>query len=338
MIEYKPFEMHSHTLHSDGSFTVKELCHACKGRDLAGVLLTDHNTMSGFDDITPELEQETVPVIRGIEWTTFYGHMLVIGAERFVDWRKATPENIDRFTRQIQEAQGAVGVAHPYALGSPFCTGCHWEFDVKEWQHINYIEVWSGSFPVFEPCNDPGFQMWTDLLNRGHRLAATSGRDWHGPDKDQPQHMPATYLGIEGGLVSTKTAREALKAGRVYVSGGPEISLSLHQKGQVFSLGGAMAPGEADLGFTLDHTRRLAQWQGFGLKARKAEIIQNGAPVLSLPLSGEGIEHLQAHLLLWPGWLRLDIMGDYMGGEDQLLAFTSPVYVKSGRHAASTFT
>ena len=133
---------------------------------------------------------------------------------------------------------------------------------------------------------------------------------------------------VENGLVNTKNAREALKAGRVYVSGGPEISISLHQKGQVFSLGGAMALGEADLCFTLDHTRRLTQWQGFGLKARRAEIIQNGAPVLSLPLSGDGIEHLQAHLSLWPGWLRLDIIGDYMGKENQLLAFTSPVYVK----------
>lgn len=328
MLEYKPFEMHAHTLHSDGVFTVEGLASAARGRELAGVLLTDHNTMSGFDDITPQIEQQGVPLIRGIEWTTFFGHMLVIGAERFVDWRKATPETIDLYTSKIQQAKGAVGIAHPYALGSPFCTGCHWEFRVQQWQHINYIEVWSGPFPAFEPYNEPGFQLWTDLLNQGHRLAATSGRDWHGPDGDKRLHMPVTYLGVADGVVNTHTVREALRAGRVYVTGGPALTVRFAQDDRQYGIGDTLKPGNAQIKTTLDYHTRFAQWDGFGIKPKLLHLVQNGAPVLSLPLLGEGLEETYTPINLWPGWLRLEVMGDYMGKTDQLLAFTSPIYIK----------
>lgn len=328
MFEYKPFEMHAHTLHSDGTFTADELCRACKAWELAGVLLTDHNTLSAYDELSPELERETLPVIHGIEWTTFYGHLLVIGADKYVDWRLATPDNIDTYTTQIQQANGAVGIAHPCAPGSPFCTGCHWDFNIKDWRQVNYIEVWSGPFPLLEPYNEPGFQWWTDLLNKGHRLAASSGRDWHGPDEGEPQHMPATYLGLARGEVNTLTAREALRAGRVYVTGGPEISLSLTQEGRRFGLGDTAKAGEAEISVTLDNTARMAQWAKFGIRARQLDLVQNGAPVVSIPLNGDEKETVRQGISLWPGWLRLEVMGDYLGKADQLLAFTSPVYVE----------
>lgn len=328
MNTYKAFEMHSHTLHSDGRFTPRELLFACKARELDGVLLTDHNTFSGFDEITPEMEKEALPAIRGIEWTTFYGHMLVIGAERYVDWRQAKPHNIDEFTAAIRDAKGAVGIAHPFALGSPFCTGCHWEYNVNNWENIDYIEVWSGDSPVFEPYNEPGFQLWTDLLNQGHRLAATSGRDWHGSDGDQRLHMPVTYLGLLDGQVNTKTAREALRAGRVYVTGGPTLGFEIAQGGARQGLGGEVNAGDATLFWQIDQTARPTQWAGFGLVPKRLAFIQNGGEVHSLPLSPQLQEEGSFTLSLWPGFVRMEVYGDYQGKENQLLAFTSPIYVK----------
>ncbi|NLX83266.1 MAG: CehA/McbA family metallohydrolase [Clostridiales bacterium] len=328
MIEYKAFEMHSHTFHSDGTFSVESLCQACKVRELDGVALTDHNTMSGWEEITPALEEQTLPVIRGIEWTTFYGHMLVIGADRYVDWRLATPENIDRFTEAISAANGAVGIAHPFSLGSPFCTGCHWEFRVKEWKNIHYVEVWSGPFPLFEPYNEPGFQMWTDLLNQGHRLAASCGIDWHENDLEENHHMPVTCLGVENGEVSTRTAREALRAGRVYVTGGPALDFQIEQSGKRHGLGAAVNSGAATLLWGVDQTARTSQWNSFGLIPRRVAFIQNGGEVLSIELSGQEKEKGQTAYELWPGWIRLELYGDYQGRADQLLGFTSPIYVE----------
>ncbi|MGJ4851664.1 CehA/McbA family metallohydrolase [Bacillota bacterium Meth-B3] len=326
MIAYKSLEMHSHTLHSDGTFTVEALCRACKARELDGVALTDHNTMSGWEDLLPSLEAETLPVVRGIEWTTFYGHMLVLGADEYVDWRLATPDTIDDCARAVHAANGVVGIAHPYALGSPFCTGCHWEFNVRDWRNVDYVEVWSEQFPVLNPINELALQFWTDLLNRGHRLAAANGRDWHGRDAER-FHMPVTYLGVEGGVVNTRTARDALRAGRTYVTSGPALSLAAEQKGRAFGLGESLRPGDANLRWALDTTARAAQWEGFGIVPREIALVQNGAPVAAAPCGGAPVERGGFTLPLWPGWLRLEVLGDYMGKTGQLLAFTSPIYV-----------
>ncbi len=327
MIEYRAMEMHSHTLHSDGQFTVAELCKACKERELDGVALTDHNTLSGCAEATPELQADTLPVVDGIEWTTFYGHMLVLGADAYVDWRSATPDTIDAYTEAIQKVNGAVGVAHPYSLGSPFCTGCHWVFSVRNWETVDYIEVWSGEFPQFEPINEPAYQFWTDLLNQGHKLAATNGRDWHGPDGDKKPHMPVTYLGVEGGTVNNVTAREALHSGRSYVTSGPALAVKLVQRGLSYGLGETVRPGEAAVCWQLDCSVRKAQWEAFGIQPKEVVLIQNGAPVASLPCGGAMVEEGCFTLPLWPGWLRLEVTGEYMGKEAQLLAFTSPIYI-----------
>lgn len=50
MKKWYPCELHCHTLHSDGSFTVNELLSAAKSRKLSGICLTDHNTVSGWEE------------------------------------------------------------------------------------------------------------------------------------------------------------------------------------------------------------------------------------------------------------------------------------------------
>ena len=49
-MRYYPFELHCHTVHSDGSFTPEELVKAAKARGLSGIALTDHNTASGAQE------------------------------------------------------------------------------------------------------------------------------------------------------------------------------------------------------------------------------------------------------------------------------------------------
>ena len=67
--------------------------------------------------------------------------MLVLGANDFVDWRDAQPDNIDEKIKQVKAVGGIVGIAHPYQLGSPLCTGGRWEFNVRDWRNVDYIEV-----------------------------------------------------------------------------------------------------------------------------------------------------------------------------------------------------
>lgn len=57
MLKWFPCEMHCHTLHSDGKFTVESLMQTAKEYGLSGIALTDHNTVSGWDEITEEREK-----------------------------------------------------------------------------------------------------------------------------------------------------------------------------------------------------------------------------------------------------------------------------------------
>ena len=82
-MSYLPCELHCHSVHSDGSFSVAELLRRAYDDHLALIALTDHNTVSGHG----ELDDSITPAVPGIEWTTFFGHMLVLGARDFVDWR-----------------------------------------------------------------------------------------------------------------------------------------------------------------------------------------------------------------------------------------------------------
>lgn len=64
-------DLHTHTVHSDGSFTPKELAKAAKEKNLI-VALTDHNTVSGLADFLGEAEKAGVTAIGGTEISTVW--------------------------------------------------------------------------------------------------------------------------------------------------------------------------------------------------------------------------------------------------------------------------
>lgn len=65
-MSYLPCELHCHSVHSDGDYTVCELQKKAIDDHLAIIALTDHNTFSGWD----EIDDNIIPVIRGIELQT----------------------------------------------------------------------------------------------------------------------------------------------------------------------------------------------------------------------------------------------------------------------------
>ena len=166
MLKYRPFEMHCHTRHSDGTFLVPQLIESVAAYGYAGLALTDHNAVTGLLEVTEELQRKNnCLVLPGIEWTTFYGHLLVIGCDRFVDWRFVTPDTIDEALQEIRAAGGIAGVAHPCEVGSPLMCGCNWEFRVKRWDLMDYVEIWSGPDPHASAKNGLAMPWYDALLN-----------------------------------------------------------------------------------------------------------------------------------------------------------------------------
>ena len=64
-------DLHTHTNHSDGSSSVKELVSEAKERDLI-IALTDHNTVKGLPELFAEADRLDVTVIGGTELSTVY--------------------------------------------------------------------------------------------------------------------------------------------------------------------------------------------------------------------------------------------------------------------------
>ncbi|QGQ99989.1 PHP domain-containing protein [Paenibacillus psychroresistens] len=243
-------ELHTHTFHSDGKQTLLELAKAAKSLGFDSIALTDHNTMTGLQG-RESIEAETdLTIIPGMEWTTFYGHMVTIGMDAFVDWRAKGIGDIHQGIAEIHAQGGVAGMAHPFRIGSPICTGCFWEYEISNWNEIDYIEVWSGTFPSIKKDNLRAYQLWTDKLNEGYRIAATSGRDWHFQVETEDP-ISVTYLGLEAGEDSLRSqAVKAISQGRISVTIGPLITMEIEKANESYKLG--------DL-IPLDHTLPAAE-------------------------------------------------------------------------------
>ena len=78
-LKYEPVELHSHTKNSDGSFERSELLKNAENFGYKAIFITDHNTNSAFDTYREDTNSP-VKAFRGFELTTFYGHILILGA------------------------------------------------------------------------------------------------------------------------------------------------------------------------------------------------------------------------------------------------------------------
>lgn len=65
------YDLHTHTSRSDGTFTPTELVDLAVERDLAGVAITDHDTLEGLDEAA-EAAGERIELVPGIEFSAEY--------------------------------------------------------------------------------------------------------------------------------------------------------------------------------------------------------------------------------------------------------------------------
>lgn len=314
-MSYLPCELHCHTIHSDGDFTVKQLQQAADNDHLALIALTDHNTLSGCY----ELDNSIIPAIKGIEWTTYFGHMLVLGARDFVDWRDAVADNIDQKIAQVKSSGGLVGVAHPFQLGSPICTGGRWEFNVRDWRQVDYMEIWHDAFSFSNYENEKATALWTSLLDRGYHIAATYGRDWH--RQENSGHYGCTYIDIDG-EINQQNALTAIRMGKTVVSTGAKLFFRVHQKGKTYNLGETLRRGMSVFSFFIDLHSREKNKGTEEIEYKTIKVITNGGECIMQSAVTE--RHVRVDLKR-NHWYRAELWGT-VNGVDKPLAITSPIY------------
>lgn len=232
-------DLHSHSLHSDASWDVPDLIAFARRRGLDFVTLTDHNTVSGLPQHF-SLATDDLLTMGGLELTTFYGHAVVLGADKWFEWRLDTP---DRFTmpqlaQKVLDAGAFFITAHPMNPGDPECSGCHWEYKDMRPGNTLAVEVWNGGWG---PYNEQALQLYYSWLNGGRRLVATAGSDLHG-DPGEPWPRWGVNVIYAEDLTEDAVLR-GLRHGHTYISSGPELLLTGNGAGGAKAISGDLLPG-----------------------------------------------------------------------------------------------
>src|SRR6266850_5012172 len=122
-------DLHMHTVHSDGDWTVPGLISSARATGLDFIAITDHNTPSHHAEIDRLSKGLKRPlVMRGEEITTYGGHTNAWGLPpgTWIDFR-AHPGDAARMSKIVAETHrsGAIiSINHPFAL----CGGCSWSY------------------------------------------------------------------------------------------------------------------------------------------------------------------------------------------------------------------
>ena len=116
---------------------------------------------------------------------------------------------------------------------------------ITNWDYLTSYEVWSHYDPNVSPANLLAKREWISLLNKGYKLSATYGYDWHAPDENAPSYA-YTYLGIDGEL-SQESIMQAVEEGRTYITMGYVVELSLSDGIRTYGIGDSIENGNYTL-------------------------------------------------------------------------------------------
>lgn len=211
-------ELHNHTTESDASLSCQDLLDHMAADGVDAFALTDHNTISGCAKMEKLLQKSPHPIecIYGMEYTTYYGHILCLNLQEYVPWDSIDPGRPETIFAKIRSTKALAGIAHPYSYGYPFATGCRFEMKMTDYSNVDFIEIFNNPEPLRE-VNVPALNLWEDLVLKGWRLAATCGMDLHG--KWEFAGSFATFV-ENSGLPASEALAAAVRQQRTWVSKG----------------------------------------------------------------------------------------------------------------------
>jgi hypothetical protein len=212
-------DLHAHSEHSDGMNTVEEIVDYTRRIGLDYFALTDHNTISHWDELA-RLNEGAPLLIPGEEITMYGGHANVWGLDDWIDFRGSDSDKVRALVEDANRRGSMFSINHP---DSPI-----------PWLHpavrgYQAVEVWNAPWRWY---NEPALLRWVAHLDAGERMVAVGGSDSHcvPPAKmTQPNGPgePCTWVYVEGALTQ-RAVLGAVERGHVFVSEmptGPFIEL-----------------------------------------------------------------------------------------------------------------
>lgn len=325
-------ELHTHTFHSDGSQSLMELAEKADKIGLQCIALTDHNTISGNREREAVMLQTGVHIISGMEWTTFHGHMPILGIRQYEDWRDLNPHNLYKAVQKLHNQGAICGIAHPYRVGSPLCTGCYWEYNVEDWNTIDYLEVWSGIMTGDQSSNQRALNLWTSLLNDGYRPTAVYGRDWHsGGTEIIPTAV--TYVGIDAASSDLDAAvTNAIKKGSAVITLGPLLTMECKKKEEelVYSIGETVPVLDENMNIevsvSIDFSTRKEFWP-IEVSQMMLILVGSSGTLVHIPVVPEQPMINFTLTNMKNTWIRAELH-TIVNSQSMMIALTNPIYFK----------
>ncbi|MCV4231528.1 CehA/McbA family metallohydrolase [Virgibacillus sp. LDC1] len=193
-------DLHTHSVHSDGTYTLEENAAIMESLGCDFIAMTDHNTSS---QNLAYPRGTSILMIPGTEFTTNFGHSNFLGVKNPMDdFRVSEISDVHEKFRVARERGAKIVLNHTH------CDNCPWEWDFEV--DYDWVEIWNGPWGE---RNRRALFWWQEQLASGRRLVAVGGSDVHRPDTYVKHAMPCVWVwtdertvegvlkGIEGGHV-----------------------------------------------------------------------------------------------------------------------------------------
>jgi hypothetical protein len=310
-------DLHMHTVHSDGNWTIAELISSARNTGLDFIVITDHNTASHHAEIDRLSNGSRQPlVLRGEEITTYGGHTNAWGlpSGTWIDFRTHPGDNarISNIAAQAHRAGALISINHPFVL----CGGCAWGYDAAA-RDFDAIEVWNGPWDF---TDEPAVKMWDKILQSGRHITAIASTDSH--RQDTPIGKPSTLVSAK--VLSQGTILNAIRQGHAYLTDGLtafvvnfEAEVATGKRQSTWIVGDEIrlnAPGKVRFFVSTEGTRSDVT----------VSVISNGQTIQNFPAKMDGERQVIEVECQHDSYFRLEVRD----AAKAMIAMTNPIYVK----------
>jgi predicted metal-dependent phosphoesterase TrpH len=297
--------LHTHTTHSDGTLSVRDLASQFRAKRFDFVAITDHNNTTHSLDFEFLSHQAPPLLITGEEVTTPGGHASLWGLPQrgWVDFRVLPGDAAIRDLVAAARAQGAMfSVNHPASE----CLACGWTHEFVD--GIAGIEISNGRHGEVEKA----IAMWDKLLLSGRRITGVGSSDWH----SSPNRIDNANARVYALTLTQEAILDAIRAGRVIVMTNaedptPDVRVSADTQS---AIAGEVLKLATDANLDVHVT-------AVGAPAGQVHVVLNGKRVRSIPLNADA--EGDASVPAAPGYVRFEIVK----ADGSAFAYTNPVYL-----------
>ncbi len=307
-------DLHAHTVHSDGRWTVKGVLDSASANNLDFVSITAHNTFTHHREIeTVKPEYPELTVINGEEVTTYGGHINVWGLPKneWMDFR-VFPSDKKSGAKIAKKAAGFGALAsinHP----KMDCGGCAWGYG--EWDEIGAVEVWNAKW---DEQDDVALTKWDDLLLNQKKVTGIASSDSHqhpSEPSDYPTNLaigsPTVFVGAKEN--TTEAILEGIRKGKVFAAENSRRRMMLTAN-KISTIGDTV---EAKHGDVIEFKYSV---EGFE-NGSKLRIIANAQIAKEFLIYEEKYGGDYKIYATQDGYVRLEVRDH----RDQLIGFTNPI-------------